>query len=304
MCADRRAVTSGFSFVEMIVAMAIMLVLSAAIFELINPAYGMFAHPDLSDVQQRIRVASDAIFKDIVTAGSRPGGTFPPVLPFRTGARSPDPPGTFFDDRISVLYVPTSGAGTTLRVATEEGNIVLVNAQPGCPAGSPLCSFAANELAVICDESGAYDTFRILEVQPASLALVHEGRTLSKSYAPGTTVAPVVAATYWVQTDPSTGHGQLMKYDGDRTDLPVVDDVAALRFEYYGGAGRFDRAQLTDGPWLPDPAFTTRYDADLLLIRRIRITLQVRQQQPLLRAPLVDQEITFDVTPRNLGLRP
>ena len=77
-------------------------------------------------------------------------------------------------------------------------------------------------------------------------------------------------------------------------------------------------AELTDGPWCPDPTNANRWDADLLRIRRIGVTLRVESANAALRGPagvlfahggtsrngnrwLPDQQITFQVTPRNLG---
>jgi hypothetical protein len=149
-----------------------------------------------------------------------------------------------------------------------------------------------------------------------------------------------------------------MRYDGAATDLPLVDDLTALGFEYYGdpappvlrrplsdpdgpwtsygpkppeagiddpetpsygpgenclftvidgatvgrpemaqlGAGSalvlLDERRLSDGPWCPDPAAPNRFDADLLRVRRVRVTFHVR-----------GTPIVFDVAPRNLILR-
>jgi hypothetical protein len=76
---------------------------------------------------------------------------------------------------------------------------------------------------------------------------------------------------------------------------------------------------LTDGPWCPDASAANRFDADLLRVRRIRVTLRVESAVASLRGPagvlfrrggtsraaerlVPDQEIRFDVTPRNLNL--
>ena len=95
--------------------------------------------------------------------------------------------------------------------------------------------------------------------------------------------------------------------------LPVLDaggGVTALV--------KLTSAQLTDGPWCPDPTNANRWDADLLRIRRIGVTLRVQSANAALRGPagvlfthggtsrngnrwLPDQQITFQVTPRNLG---
>jgi hypothetical protein len=76
---------------------------------------------------------------------------------------------------------------------------------------------------------------------------------------------------------------------------------------------------LVDGPWCPDEAHPNRFDADLLRVRRIAVTLRVQAASASLRGPagtlfvhggsarsgdrfVPDQEIRFDVTPRNLNV--
>jgi hypothetical protein len=61
-----------------------------------------------------------------------------------------------------------------------------------------------------------------------------------------------------------------------------------------------DARQLTDGPWCPDPASPVRFDADLLRIRLVRITLRVRASRTFVFTRIPDLDITFDVAPRNL----
>jgi hypothetical protein len=78
---------------------------------------------------------------------------------------------------------------------------------------------------------------------------------------------------------------------------------------------------LTDGPWCPDAGDARRFDADLLRIRRIRVVARVQAGAAALRgragrwfvrsgtsapafALVPDQEIEFDVSPRNLNLAP
>jgi hypothetical protein len=77
---------------------------------------------------------------------------------------------------------------------------------------------------------------------------------------------------------------------------------------------------LTDGPWCPDGSAPNRFDADLLRIRRVRVTVRAQAASRGLRAGdgrlfarpgtsrggtlmVPDGSITFDVTPRNLNAR-
>ena len=62
---------SGYSLVELLVSSAVMLTVTGAIFGLMNPAQGTTqAQTEVADMQQRMRVASDAIFKELVMAGA------------------------------------------------------------------------------------------------------------------------------------------------------------------------------------------------------------------------------------------
>ena len=85
------------------------------------------------------------------------------------------------------------------------------------------------------------------------------------------------------------------------------------------GQVRLTQDILTDGPWCPDAAGQERYDADLLRVRQVRVTLRVQVANAVLRGPagvlfrhggrssggerfVPDQEIRFDVSPRNMNL--
>jgi prepilin-type N-terminal cleavage/methylation domain-containing protein len=88
---------------------------------------------------------------------------------------------------------------------------------------------------------------------------------------------------------------------------------------------KMSASMLTDGPWCPadvntsGDALPNKYDADMLRVRRVRITLRVQVADQVLRGPagtlfrhagtstggnrfVPDQEVRFDVSPRNLNL--
>jgi prepilin-type N-terminal cleavage/methylation domain-containing protein len=351
-------VRAGFSLVEMTIALAIVLVVTGAIFAVMNPAHGAFhSQPEVIDMQQRLRVSVDAIANDLMMAGAGTVTYFPAVLPIRRGLIAGDSAAAYFDDRVSLLYAQPGGGETTLTMPTDAGTMLYVTSANG---------FAPNVLAVVFDETGAYDTFRVTAIQDAPPALVHAGGALSKTYAAGASVARIVSATYWMRADTTSGASELMRYDGWQSDVPVADDVIGLAFEYFGdpsppilrkalsepegpwtsygpkppeidvddaattvyGSGEnctfavidgatasrpemihlgssslvtLTASQLTDGPWCPDPADPRRYDADLLRIRRVRVTLRVRASRTFFH-PLPDRQSIFDVTPRNLSL--
>ena len=381
---------AGFSLIEMMIATAMMVAVTAATFSLMNPAHGMFAaQPEVMDMQQRMRIGVDTLYNDLMMAGAGTysgsmtgslGNYFAPIMPYRVGNTTPDPPGSMFTDRVTLIYVPPTSAQTTINQPMPDTSAeIKVNEQPGCPNNDPLCGFKTGMTVLILDESGAWDTFNITEVQSPAMHLQHRGEQLNKPYASGAYITQVAMYTYWLKTDTVAGTYQLMRYDGNLTDVPIADNVVGLSFEYYGevtppqlraglippttygpnppelgvdnttdnwGAGenctfmvsngshaqrlpslagganglvKLTEEQLKDGPWCPDSAAPGRYDADLLRIRKVRVTLRVQAANPSLRGPagtlftrggtsrgaerfIPDHEIKFDVLARNLNL--
>ena len=382
----------GFSIVEVLVSCVIMLVVTAGVFSLLNPAQGTFqAQPEVSDMQQRLRVAIDSMSGDLVMAGAGTysgaavgslGNYFAPILPFRSGVTNPDPPQTFKTDTLTMMFVPTTAAQTTISNAMPESSAELkVNTEPGCPVGDPLCGFYEGMQCIIFDETGAYDQFVVTNVQESAMHLQHNENKLTKEYSANSYITQVASHTYYLKTDDATQTYQLMHYDGNKTDTPIADNVVGLRFDYFGepeaprlrkpvtdpkgpwtsyspkppalgvttsnwpagenctfmvvngqqvprladlspgliGLVPLTQQMLTDGPWCPDSASPTRFDADLFRIRKVRITVRVQVASRALRGPvgtlftkggtspggerwIPDQEIRFDVTPRNLNL--
>jgi prepilin-type N-terminal cleavage/methylation domain-containing protein len=386
---------SGFTIIELLVATAIMLAVLASLFSILNPAEGTFqAQQEVSDLQQRMRVAVDTLSKDLMMAGAgvysglraRSVGALSnvsaPILPYRAGGLDPDPPGTFKADTISLLYVPDTAAQTTISSPLPPtSNHLEVNNEPGCPFNHPLCGFQAGMQVIIFDNTGSMDTFVITGVQESAGYLQRHGPDFTHSYDAGSVIAQVSTRTYYLKNDDVAQTYELRYYDGNQTDVPLVDNVVGLIFEYYGdprpptlrkpttdptgpwttygpkppapgvdsgmgyGAGencvfavsngqqvprlpdlspgsstlqRLTQAALTDGPWCPGPNSAARYDADLLRIRAIRVTVRVQANLKMLRGTgalfakggnarggdmyVPDQELRFDVAPRNLNL--
>ena len=112
-----------------------------------------------------------------------------------------------------------------------------------------------------------------------------------------------VTITYARRLDAS-GVPHLMRYDGVVTELPVVDQVSELLFEYFDAAGlQIAIARFADGPWVPDAMAADRFDADLQAIRRVRAIVRVRPVRTLVGLPLDDFEVGIDVSPRNLNFQ-
>jgi prepilin-type N-terminal cleavage/methylation domain-containing protein len=388
----------GFTLIEMIVAMALLVTVTGAIFSMLDPSRTAYrVQPEVAELQQRLRVGTQFLVNDLMMAGAgSPAGTphvgtltnfFAPIQPYRIGMVDSDTQnGVFYrNDAITIMFIPPHAAQTTLSEAMPQPSSELkVNVQPNCPVADPLCGFKEGQRIIIFDETGAYDDMTLTEVQGAALHLQHnksvDGNVLSKAYTPANNaqIAQISQQTYWF----NAATNQLMYYDGDQRDEAVVDQVVELVFEYFGdprppvminplthtfgpwtsygpkpppatikttawpagencafmlGAsgmpvGRLEdlapgenglvalsEEMLTDGPWCPDATFPTRYDADLLRIRKIGVRMRVQVASSELRGPagalfknggtgmssgrmVPDQEIRFDIVPRNFNL--
>lgn len=386
----------GFTIVELLFSTAIMIGVTAVIFTLVDPARGTFrTQPEVSDMQQRLRVGASFLTADLIMAGAgAPAGGkltgslmnfFAPIQPIRIGMIDSDVDiGVFYrDDALTVMYIPPGAPQSSIQSDMPTPSSELkVNPEPSCPPATPLsCKFSEGQRIIIFDETGSYDDMTITQVQDGSGHLQHNkavpGNELSKSYSAGAQIAQIMQRTYYWDAAAL----QLMYYDGDQRDEAVVDNVVDLAFEYFGdarapvrvetpsgeiyttygpkppalgvvtsswpagenctflvdaGTGKhasrlpdlaagsqglvqLTEAMLTDGPWCPDNTFPTRFDADLLRLRKIGVRLRVQVASSELRGPagvlftnggtssggrtmVPDQVIRFEITPRNFNL--
>lgn len=400
---------AGFTIIELLFSMAIMIGITGVIFSLVDPARGTYqSQPEVSDMQQRLRVGTAFLRDDLLMAGagSLAGGNltgtlmnfFAPVQPVLLGGPNSDPlNGVFYrDNAISVFYIPPTSPQTTIAQEMPQPSAELkIGADISCPPGSPLCNWQTGMRVLIFDNEGAYDIMTITHVQPGAGGgppvegmLQHNkriaGNELSKKYDAGAQVAQVAQRTYyWV---PDTR--ELRYFDGADQDEAVIDDVVDVQFTYFaeprppvvlseddrttsygpkppvlgtqqkGGGNKFNsewpagencvfqlnplnamariaripdlapgsqslvpltEAMLTDGPWCPDATFPTRFDADLLRVRKIGIRMRVQVASADLRGPagvlfrrggtstssrrlVPDQELQFEISPRNFNL--
>jgi type II secretory pathway pseudopilin PulG len=385
----------GLSMIDLLVAMLILGLVSGAVIGLLPPATAAFdTQLEVSDVQQRLRVAISTLQRDLVAAGAGGyssgslgglGDYLAPVLPYRWGSSRPDSPGTFRTDAITVLFVPEAAAATTVvrrmpSVDTEQ--VIETRADCGGLSTQLRCGFVEGMRVLLFRPGTRWELGILTQAHDAALQVTGI-RPLDSEYDRGDAVAVQLEThTYYLRNDPSNATFQLMHYDGDRTDAPVVDDVVRLEFRYWGdprspqlipgralsdpgpwttygpappeidspsgttwpagencvfatvdslhiprlpglapdasGLVELTAALLRDGPWCPDETSAVRYDADLLRLRRIAVTVRVQAGAASFRGPasaffmhpgiastsrsVPDHEVGLAVAPRNLGL--
>jgi hypothetical protein len=383
---------AGFALVEIVAATAILLTLTGAIFLVVAPTdAGWAREPAVTDVHDRLRAAIEALRQPLLEAGGSPrtplgglplGLIVPGVLPYRIGLRQADPPGTFHPDVVTMVSSLPGAAAPTIR-GDFDGTAALlaVDAVPGCPVGDPACGLEPGMTVLLLDTSGQADLYGVVTVSADLVGLVARGAATRRRYLSGARLVPLDVSTYYVRPPAGADGPQLAKYDGNESDLPVVDHVVALSVEYFAdpqpprlraqagpggetmtygpappprgedderdswgagencviqdtGSGRVARLpelgdarshlwplsaqSLADGPWCPDSAAAFRFDADLLRIRKVRVTVRVEAWSSTMRgrdarlfarpgtssAPgrwVPDERVTFDVVPRAPG---
>ncbi len=351
--------TAGFSLIEVLVALTISVLVTSAVFVMLAPADGAFqTQPERADVEQRLRAAVDAVTRELVAAGSLPaiatGARAPApaaaVFPHRIGRRTPDPAGSFDASRVSLWSADTIAPHAVLAAPlASTAGAAAVAPGPGCMTGDASCGFRAGMTVAAIGPNGAWDSFTVTAVSGMTLTLQHNLRDGPAVFAPAETM--ITAATtrsYFLKEDQTSSTPQLVRYDAaGGADVPVVDHVAALRFDYFGEAEPpvvvagvpstevarvsygpvppapstivpgfppgencvFSRtatgvavprlaslaataalvpltpAMLTDGPWCPDAMDPNRYDADLLRVRQVVMTVTVQSAVAALRGP-------------------
>ena len=315
--------------------------------------------PDAIDLSERMRASAETIIKDLAAAGGgldlgpRTGALdryFPPVVPRRLGLQNADAATIGRSDAITVVNVPRTSAQSTLSQRfTQPTSDFKVNVLPSCQHGQLLCGFTEGTGLVLFNALGQFDLFTVTQTSGDVAHLRYRGQTMGGAYEVGALAAAVEVHTYYFDS----AARQLRHYDGYLTDSPITDNIVGLTFEYFGdpfppaqpkpppgvenclydasGAAKpmatlaagdqssvpLPLAMLRDGPWCGSGS--NLFDADLLRIRRIRVTLRAQASTSLVRATgsvfatpgttrtaeryVPDQTITFEVFPRNLSVR-
>lgn len=352
-----RRAQAGFSLAEVLVASGITAAVTVIACRLAVDAQIMWRSDSARmDLQQRARVATDTISRALLDAGGGPSGgpargsmirAFASIVPRRTGRRGAHPPTTFRSDAWTVVHAVSEAEHAALLLEAPPG-VTTVEITPAAACAIPSCGFSAGSHVLLLDHTGNHDIFTVTAAQGMALTLRHHGTGSSITYPAGTPVVAVESSSFFF--DAATR--MLRVYDGDASDLPLLDDVVAAEVRYFGdvqppmwpkppsgvenclyasdgsyltafmpvlpgvgGRTELTSATLTDGPWCGSG--NTQFDADLLRVRRVRVTLRLQASDPATRgtsaaqfrepgiarnqaAMVPDLSITIDVTPRNL----
>lgn len=324
----------GFTLVEALIALALTLSVTGAVLSIVAPDSQIAqAQPEAMDMQQRARVASDLLTRDLVMAGAGPSvgprtGSLvrflAPVLPRKLGRAGADPYNTARPDAITLAYVPARAVQTTIGAALPAGASVLdVDVLPNCPLGHAVCGLEDGMSALVFDDAGNFDFFAVTGIRAPLADVRHLGTSPSPAYRDDASIMEAELHSYYFDA----AARQLRHYDGDRSDVPVADNVVGVAFEYFGdpeppraprppmgsanclydaagtlvsGLGSLPPAgaslaplplaMFTDGPWCGTGS--TQFDADVLRIRKVRVILRIQAALAALRGAGADYVVS------------
>ena len=160
---------AGFSLIEVIVALGVTLAVTAAIFDLVAQSRRSFdAEPEAADSRQRLRVAVDALQRDLMMASV--------VLPYRTVGPAPDLAGTFREDVATVVSPQASGPDTVrtyyLRGDPASGSLLLMRAEGGGGDAPVVDGVTSLSFAFFGNPAGPVDPEDACDAPPTGGALV------------------------------------------------------------------------------------------------------------------------------------
>lgn len=308
---------SGYLLIEALVAVGILAAVTALVAHVLLDGRRLVdATAARTDLQQRSRMAVSLLTAAIADAGAGAGSGavagplvrfLPPVL---AGRDAPPGTGSFAADAIGIISA-IDAAPAMLALPAAAGDTTLdLTYDPSCAAP---CGFADGLSVVVVDGHGNFDLFTVTSADPVMLGVRPTGLGTGAVYAAGAAALAVDLRIYYLDRDARA----LRLWRGWRNDFAVIDHVVDLRFEYFGDprppespprpasgenclygsdgelrprealpahAGRFAEltpAMLTDGPWCGTG--TTPFDADLLRIRAVSISVRLEVVDAALR---------------------
>ena len=313
---------AGYSIVELLIGTGIAVTATALACVLASEAQAAWrADSARVDVHQRARVAADVLSRALRESGFGAGAArhrslvhaLPPVMPRRLGGRPADPPDRFRTDAVTLIRAIPEMEAAVLALPVPAGTSVL-EIQPASVCTLPSCGLGEGSHVLLFDKAGAFDLFYVKTADGPVLGVQHYGAGSAAGYSAGTPVVAVEATSFFLDRSTSI----LRAAHGDISDLPLMDDVVGMGVEYFGESrappwpvaaegvpncvyaadGTYQAALmpvlsarpslvpmraelLTDGPWCGGGS--TSFDADLLRVRRVRVTLRLQAADPAVR---------------------
>lgn len=226
------AAPRGFTVIELVVVLAIVLSIAGAMAQAVQPARAAFDRvPAELDLHQRGRAAIDVLSQAVRSAGKDVAATealgpLPDILPAVSFA-SPDASGKTF--AMMTVIVPTVDGAQGVLAADQPGvSAPLTLAIAPCPSLTDVCGFTPGMTAVVADGSGRHDVFVVAASVPGSRA-INADRRFTTAYPAGAAVVAIDQSTFSLARQ-ADGSWSLIRQTAAGAIQPMVDFVTALSF--------------------------------------------------------------------------
>lgn len=235
----------GFTLIEVLVTTAVFGLAIATVYAILEAGRRtVVSHAEAQELQQRLRVGVDGLQRALSAAGAGLAAGpvagplhryTAPVRPYRIGDRGDDrATGVHFrGDRLSVLAVQRGAAVLRVQSIQRAGGRASVAVTASCNLAS--CGPEAGDLVAVFDGAGYVCSGSVVGRDGATFAV--EGPRMEAcevDVASGAVLAHVDLASFALARDAANGGQRLMRYDGQRSELPLIDAVVSLTFEYDG----------------------------------------------------------------------
>jgi prepilin-type N-terminal cleavage/methylation domain-containing protein len=236
----------GFSFIEIMVALAVLGVITAAIFRLyVTQQRHHLIQDDITNIQQNARSSIDEISRHVRMAGFKLPLGIPAVTASNTNP-----------DTIEINY-RTDNCETFLSAPMPQPSAEL-------KCGTDVSCFYEGQWVFIFEpDSGGGEWFEITEVQEAALHLQHNTVILSKKYSANSIVLSMNSYKIFIDNTADPEHPCLMVQEPGADPQVFAEDIVDLQFQY-----RMKNGMLFDEP----PMFED--------VREVLIYVQGRSHNP------------------------
>ena len=245
-------VSTGFSLVELLIAMTITMLIAGAIAGVAPQARAAFdrAPADL-ELQQRGRTAIDVLSQALRSAGTNVAateslGALSDLLPTVSVSGEVEP-GVFTE--VTVILPVRDAAQATLDADQAAAGGAMTLSAAHCPNIKDVCGFTSGSTTVVADGGGHFDVFAIAATNVAARQLI-PAQMLSRAYPEGAVIVEVDRFVFSVKEQPD-GSYSLVRKTAAGAVQPLVDFVSGLAFDVTGrtaAAGFFQIEQV--GVWL------------------------------------------------------
>lgn len=230
-----RGDVSGFTVVELLIAMTITLLIAGAIAGVTQPARDAFDRvPAELDLQQRGRIAIEVMSEALRSAGRNVAaaellGSLSDLVP-AVSVFDPDESGAFTSLEV---IVPATDAAQGVLAADQAGAAAAITlAVAPCPDVNDVCGFTPGSTALVADGLGHFDVFSIATTEPGGRRFA-PAIALSRAYPAGSIVVEVDRSTFSLALQPD-GSYTLVRETAAGAVQPIVDFVNGLSFDVSG----------------------------------------------------------------------